>query len=326
MDELKSFIEDYKKTNWNLLLREDFGNYSLKEIKPDLDSIKNFIDPLVESSYKLSTDQQNSLIRLISNFMKLRKQIKNHADTSQNQNIINDIANFKNEILDNFQNLYLALVIQDRHDANQTLANPEIEVKKYQSLIKDLEKELIKTRQSQSQLSEQTIRAEASRYGDFFYNEAKKNERFSLIWGVVFLFFSLIACLVAYCFLGFDQNITASSFPELLIKGNVINKIFIFSVIILIISTLRREYLALKHQFILNTHRHNAISSHKEILSSIEKTTNESDKEISNAILLELTKAMFSSEDSGFIKSQKESSAGNKIIEISRPLFNNSKN
>ena len=83
--------------------------------------------------------------------------------------------------------------------------------------------------------------------------------------------------------------------------------------------------MALKHQYTLNRHRHNALSSHKEILSSIEKTASESDKEISNAILLELTKSMFSPQKTGFIKDQKDTSSENRVVEISKSLFNTSK-
>ena len=93
---------------------------------------------------------------------------------------------------------------------------------------------------------------------------------------------------------------------------------------LIVLSVIKREYLALRHQFTLNTHRHNALSSHKEILSSIKKTANESDREISNAVLLELTKAMFGSQDTGFIKDQKHTS-DSKVVEISKSIFSNSK-
>ena len=43
--------------------------------------------------------------------------------------------------------------------------------------------------------------------------------------------------------------------------------------------------------------------------------------QIANAILLELTKAMFNSQDTGFVKNQKSSFAGDRVIEISKPIF-----
>ena len=47
--------------------------------------------------------------------------------------------------------------------------------------------------------------------------------------------------------------------------------------------------------------------------------------EISNAVLLELTKSMFSPQDTGFVKNQKDSSSDNKVVEISKSLFTTSK-
>ena len=330
MDEnLKNAIEDYKKTNWNALLKGDVGKYNLKEIKPYLDFVKNFIDPLVENSHKLTVSQQSSLINLLNDFVNLREQIKNHTDISQNQNIINSSIHFKNSILDNFQNLSMALKIQKEYDPDKRLEKPEVEIKKYQSAVKEIEKILEQARRTQSQLSEKEMRktreAEVSRYGDFFKTEAEKNRKWSLGFGIGFLVFSLVAGCFAYWFLKFDQNIIAQNLTELLIKGDVINKIFIFSIILFVISLIRREYLALRHQFVLNTHRHNALSSHKEILRSIEKTATGSDKEISNAVLLELTKSMFSPQDTGFVKNQTVASSENKIVEVSKSLFNNEK-
>ena len=96
------------------------------------------------------------------------------------------------------------------------------------------------------------------------------------------------------------------------------------SVIFIIISVLKNEYLAQRHQHILNQHRHNALDSHKEILDAIQKTESESDKEIANAILLELTKAMFSPQDTGFMKNSKNPSQS-QVIEVSKSLLSTSK-
>ena len=324
-EQLKSLIEDYKKTKWPDLLRTDLGEHNLKEIKPYLDFAKNFIDPLVENPGKLSVNLQNHLIQLLSQFIQWRGTIKAHTDTRQNQVVVNNISGFKDWILDNFSNLRIALDIQDRYSSDQVFTKPEADLKQYISARKTIEQELKKIKQTQSQLSEQMVKSEAKFYGDFFNKEANKNKKLSTLFGVVFLLFSVFSCWFAYCFLKFDQNITADNVVELLIKGDVINKIFIFSVILLVISVIRREYLALRHQFTLNRHRQNALNSHKEILESIIKTEDKSDKDISNAILLELTKSMFSPQDTGLVKDQKSTASDSKIVEISKSLVNTSK-
>lgn len=316
-EQLKNFIEDYKKTDWEYLLRKDHGNYHLKELKPHLDFIKEFTDPLVAEPQKLSDNQQNILLDLLQQFQGIKELIGNYDGKSQRQHMIDSVINFKNWILDSCHILSWAIETQKK------LSQPEISVKKYEQAVKELEKELKKTRQTQSHLAEKTVKAEVSFYGDFFKEEADNNKKLSYIFGFGFLGFSLLAGWFAYYFLQFG-DIKAEGFMELFIKGNVINKIFIFSILFLIISVIRREYLALRHQFTLNTHRYNALRSHNKILSSIKETASGSDKEISNAILLELTKAMFDPQDTGFVKNQ-ASSSGNRIMEISKSLLNNSK-
>ena len=327
MTDLRNLIGVYKQTDWNLLLRGNMGDYHLKELKPHLDFIKNFFDEIIDNPYFESSYQpyEALLQESFNHFNGVKTNIEQYRDGGQKQHIINQVINCKLNIFQNLNPLFNMLKIQAEYHPDRCTDHPEKVVGKYSKAAKDIEQELKKLQQIQSQYAEQAIRAEASRYGDFFKKEAENNKKLSLFYGIVLLLFFVSACVFAYCFLKFDQNITANSTFDLVIKGNLINKIFIFTIIILLISILKREYLALKHQYTLNRHRHNALSSHKEILSSIQKTASGSDKEISNAILLELTKAMFSPQDTGFVKDQKDTSSENRIVEISKSFFNTSK-
>ena len=326
-EQLKNLIEDYRKTDWKALLQEKYGDYHLKELKPHLDFIKEFTDPLVTEPQKLSNNQQNILTDLLQQFKDNKERIDNYEGKSQRQQMIGDITNFKNWILDACQTLSWAIETQKKYDPNRLLNKPEISVKKYEQAVKEIEKELQTVRQARSQYAEQKVRNEASRYGEIFKTEARNNKILSWWVGGGLLLVSLISCWFAYCFLSFDQKSLEqiNTLYEFIIKGNILGKIFILSIILLVISLLRREYLALRHQYTLNKHRHNAISSHNELLKSILKTANDSDKEISNAMLLELTKAIFSPQDTGFVKDQRNTSSENKIVEISKSLFSTSK-
>ena len=86
IEHLQNFIETYKQTNWQKLLREDLGEYHLKEIKPYLDIIKNFIDPFldpIENIDFLTYNQQQTLKDILERFDSTRQSIENHRDTSQ---------------------------------------------------------------------------------------------------------------------------------------------------------------------------------------------------------------------------------------------------
>lgn len=329
MDEhLKNLIEGYKQTDWKALLKEDLGKYHLKELQPDLNFIKDFFDFAIQNINFLNRNRQNQLCNdFLMRFQNVKNNIKSHTDTSQNQNIIGQVSNLKDIIINQGHPIFWAIDCQKKH--GKTLDDPKGDIKKYKSAREEIEAELKKMKQTQShllqiqsQLSEQTIREEASRYGDFFNKESRKASFWAWIFGILLTLVSIGVCFLSYNFLKIDPEITVNNIPELILKGNLINNFFIFTMIILFITVLRREYLALRHQRILNKHRSNALYSHKEILSSIEKTASESDKEISNAILLELTKAMFNPQDTGFVKDQKNASSDNRIVEISKSLFN----
>ncbi len=329
-EQLETLIKDYKQLDWSHLLRGDFGEkYSLKELKPHLDILKNFIDHIVLNVDKLSESNQQDLKNLLNEFNgNIKIRITNHTDTSQTKQLIKDIISIKDQIISNevYQRLERSVELLVKYDSTYQVDQPELEVDKYKTARKEITKELQKIRKIQSQYAGQIKKEEVSVYGGFFKKESENNKYLFKWFGGLFILFSVLAGWFAHCYLKFDHTIKAQNLIELLIKGDVINKIFIFSVIFLVISVLRKEYLAMRHQYTLNKLRYNALSSHKEILSSIEQTKNESDKEIANAILLELTKAIFHAQDTGFVKNSKNTGAENKIVEISKSLFNHSQN
>ena len=254
IDHLQNFIEPYKQTNWEKLLKKDLGEYHLKEIKPHLDFIKNFIDPFldpIENVDFLTYNQQQILKDILERFDNTRQRIESHTDGSQNQNMIDMVIDVKNMILENGQRLSWALEAKKKYDSKHVSDEPETDVKKYQSAVKKLEVSLkeaqkiqTQTQKIQSQYEGQIVSKEALQYGEFFNKEAQSNKEKSWWYGGSVVIVSILSCVMAYCFLIFDPSIQATSIPELIIKGNLINKIFVFSILIFLISLLSREYMA----------------------------------------------------------------------------------
>ena len=160
--------------------------------------------------------------------------------------------------------------LEDLHGKSIT---HNIDIKKLQNDSKEVESLHKKLKEAISQSQGQMIREEASLYGDFFKKESEKNTCWAWIYFVTTVLVAVATIILTYYTFKVDPNITANNISELIIKGNVLNKIFVFSIMALVITLFRREYLALRHQATLNTHRHNSIKSHKEILSSVEKNS-----------------------------------------------------
>ena len=312
-------LRDYKTIDWEALLRKDMGNYNLKEIKPALDKIKKYFDFIINNKDKINDfdsfylkDDHNPFYESLLDFEKLQSSIIRHTDSDKNHILIYKVRELEKKLsrkllpifqyITTIQNIEIEKPLsEEKNKIEQKLKKLNVAVETANKLKSEIE----------SQHSRITKEQETSRYGDFFKKEAWKNNILSWCFGGFLLGGSILAAFLALelPILKFDhEKIEAnSSFVELLIKGDVINKFFVFSVILILISTIRREYFALRHQFTLDRQRQNSLSSHKEILNSIHKTANESDKEISNAILLEFTKAMVSPQDTGFLKNQSSS-------------------
>ena len=119
-EQLKTHIEDYKKTEWEALLRVDLGEHNLKALKPDLDFIKKFMDDIIENSHKLLIYQNNLLVNLFLEFTSCRTQIETHTDTRQNDMVVNNIKAFRDRILDHYKDLSTFLETRKRYGLDKT--------------------------------------------------------------------------------------------------------------------------------------------------------------------------------------------------------------
>ena len=316
---LKQLIDKYRGTNWTNLLRTDRGNYHLKESKGDLDFIKTLIDSILDSPFFESSyiNYQNQLMNALAIFDQMRNAIVHYENDSQREQMIIDIRSWRFNIFSELQPLYNMIQFQSRDPKTS-----ESYMSEMMKELKRLDKSAQELKKQQSQIAGQSTEKEASRYGDFFNSEAEENKKYSVRWLWVIILTTVALSFLAYFILKVDPSITYNNIPELIIKGNLISKFFIFTIALLFLTMARRNYLSLRHQFTVNRLRQNALYSHKEVLTSIQKTENKSDKEISNAILLELTKAMFAHQDTGYVKEGGRSHS--QITEIQKALFNNS--
>ena len=88
-----------------------------------------------------------------------------------------------------------------------------------------------------------------------------------------------------------------------------------------LIAHFSKIHSAEKHLYNINTQKQNALESHQQILQSIAPTESENEKEIRNAILLELTRAIFDPKDTGYSKTNNQiSSPTSQIVEISKSI------
>lgn len=90
----------------------------------------------------------------------------------------------------------------------------------------------------------------------------------------------------------------------------IANKVIIISALFYALSICAKNYKAHRHNYVLNKHRQNALSTFQAFTNA---TTDEMTK---NAVLLEATHTIFSNQHTGYMNPDTEGDSPNKIIEI----------
>ena len=323
MDEnLRQNIDKYKDLEWNLLLRKDLGSHSLEEAKPIFDRIKEVFDTVINHPElkQFPPQFQASLGSHLDSFLKFAEQIINsYQNTAEKQSWFDKIRNKEFEIKQSIGPFYTDLVLRDPGRGAELKQKTEEAQEQLKSISEKLDdaQNLLKTAQDRAQ------EVEAGKFGSFFGGCAKDNARDAKKARDGMTISIGGTAVLAILFLAGDADTFANlKFGELI--DQILSQSFLLKLVILslggyAVAHFSRDYAAEKHLHHLNLQRQNALDSHQQLLKSIRPTESENDKETANAMLAELTRAIFDATDTGYLK--KVSNPGNPIrqaVELTR--------
>lgn len=319
-------VEEYKKIDWNKLYRKDLGEYSLEITRPNLDRIKSIFEEILNypNLDQLSDQFKSQIQSQIDAFVQFANQIINSfQNTGERQNWINNIKNKEFEIYQNLSNIYRYIKDFDpgRDEKLKDVIN------KSEERIKQLNEDLTKTDILLQTAQKKAIQGEITEYGNFFGTEALKNEATAKINRWLMFGSILLTGIISILYL---QNIKFISFERLTFFENILQTINAQNILIkfvllslggYLITHFSKVHSTEKNLYNLNMQRQNALNSHKQILNSVVATESENEKEIRNAILLELTRAIFANHETGYLKGSKDNpSPTNQIVEITKSI------
>lgn len=318
--------EEYKKIDWNKLLRKDLGEYSLEITKPNLNRIKSIFDEVLHypNLDQLSDQFKNQIQSQINSFVQFANQVINSfQNTSDRQNWINNIKNKEFEVYQQLSTVYR--YIKD-FDPGRDEKLKDV-IKKSEERIKKLNEDLSKTETLLQEAQKKAVQSEIIDYGNFFGSEAGKNERTAMLNRYLMFGSILLTGILSIIFL---QNIKFVSSEEVTFFENILQAINAQNILIkfvllslggYLIAHFSKAYSTEKNLYNLNIQRQNALNSHKQILDSVVATESENEKEIRNAILLELTRAIFANHETGYLKGSKDNpNPTNQIVEITKSI------
>jgi hypothetical protein len=163
-----------------------------------------------------------------------------------------------------------------------------------------------------------------SKYATIFLEEAKEHSDLAKAWlnrSYGFLAAITIFAILAVLML-FNETIN-NSIKE---GGNTfliqltISKAIILAALFYGLSICTRNYKAHRHNAVVNKHRQNALTTF-EVFSEAA----DSDQTTKNAVLLEATRTIFSSQQTGYLNNESDGESPNKVIEIIKNVTSTSK-
>lgn len=151
-------------------------------------------------------------------------------------------------------------------------------------------------------------------YEAIFQTESKNNENTARQW----LWASAVICLAIlsvglwfYNAVGVTDNTQNNQAQNLILIKEFFVKILILTTLFYALNFCSKNYKAYKHNAIINKHRENALKTFQTFIKSAGD-----DEQTKNAILLEVTRTIFSNQNTGYNPGENDAEAPAKIIEI----------
>jgi hypothetical protein len=153
-----------------------------------------------------------------------------------------------------------------------------------------------------------------SKHSSVFKMEASKHEKEAktwLIWSVaVLLLIVSVASILLWLFPGDSEK------PNKIVQYTV-TKLVVLSTMFYGLSICNKNYKAHRHNALLNQHRQNA-------LTTFETFSNAANPDLltKNAVLLEATRTIFSTQQTGYLSTERDQDSNNRFVEIIKSVAN----
>ena len=230
----------------------------------------------------------------------------------------------RENILDKAENIYNALfgaiapIVSYLKDDHSKLEVQSKEANEILNSLKFMQNEVFEKKSSALKDAEEILKnlrdvaseSGVTKYSETFANEAKENKRAANHWLIATVVLGSFSIITAYFFLTIRPTSNEPTYYE--IVHFALTKIIVFSIIYYLLVLFVKNYNAQRHNYIVNKHRQNALTTFGTFVSSTK------DIDTKNAILLQTTHSIFSAQTSGYLKNEMDSEPTQKLIEIIR--------
>jgi hypothetical protein len=257
--------------------------------------IQDYLDPVVK------------LFERITNFSVLTSQ---ELPVKERDNIINEIRRLYENAFNQLTPI-LAYSLKSKTDFNELERKATVKLKQIENEYEDTKIMLADYKKDVDETVKNVKQAAAevgvTQHAVYFQKEADDNDKKSIIWLKATVFMSIATVVWG----GITFLIHSSETDTTYIIQFALSKLIILSALYYCLIWCAKNYNAYKHNYIVNKHRQNALSTFETFVKAAGK-----DETTKNAILLQTTQSIFSNQNSGFIGKDSDVENPNKFIEI----------
>lgn len=322
VDDLKSVLETINAHDRKALLqRQKWGEINLNEAKHDFDRVFFITDTLAVLPLNYLTDQTVTQIKqsldtieklfadidsfsisvdnstqLRTNFVAQAKQRADHLYTTASQ-WIPFLAYQKGDVAENVKNLTSAVT-----EAKSIVVNAKSDIETKQGEIQTII----------TMAREASAGAGAAVFTKDFAREAERSGKAAKAWLTSTIVLALLAIVVGLVFVFSPQaGLDSGQLVQLLV-----GKFAILGFIVTATLWCGRIYKAQMHQSVINRHRSLSIQTLQAFANAA------ADQQAKDAVLMEVTRAVFSSTQTGYIDSQEmHQDASIKVFDIAKAIL-----
>ena len=309
--------------NGSLLSRPEWGAVNFNGASNDLDRAKSILsylnilplESLPDSAINQITAAINQVTSILDQINKfsittgnptgtrdgIQTNLHNQVDSfySQTANWIPFLAYQKGDVAENISKLTDTL-----NQAQKLIEQTKLGIDKDKA---EIDKIIIATREASAS-------AGAAVFTKDFENESDAQEKSSHKWLITTGIGALLTMIVALAMWLHAESSAAASLSSSQVIQTVAAKLVILTMFVTGTMWCGRQYKALKHLATLNRHRSLSLRTLKAFSAAA------SDEQTKNAVLIEVTRAVFQANQTGYLDGQSGDESPTKIVEIAKVL------
>lgn len=309
--------------NNNLLSRSEWGAINFNGASNDLDRAKNILSYLqILPLESLPDNAINQITQAINQVTPILDQINKFSITNGNPTGTRDgIQNNLHTHVDNFYSQtanWIPFLAYQKGDVAQNINKLTDTLNQAQKLIEQTKTDINEDKAEIDRIITATREASASAgaavFTKDFENESDAQEKSAGKWLAatgVGVALTMIAALAMWIH---AESSAAAGLSNSQVVQTVAAKLVILTMFVTGTVWLGRQYKALKHLATINRHRSLSLRTLKAFSAAA------SDEQTKNAVLIEVTRAVFQASQTGYLDGQSSDESPTKIVEIAKVL------